>query len=106
MNSGIPNESKPPITESLSKTFTLCPALFNCCAAARPAGPDPITAIVFPVLSFGGLAVIQPSEKAFSTIVFSINSIATGSELIFSVHAASHGAGQILPVNSGKLLVA
>ena len=27
-------------------------------------------------------------------------------ELIFSVHAASHGAGQILPVNSGKLLVA
>ena len=51
LNSGIPSDNKPPITESLSKTFTLCPALFNCCAAARPAGPDPITAIVFPVLS-------------------------------------------------------
>ena len=35
-----------------------------------------------------------------------MNSIATGSEFIFNVHEASHGAGQILPVNSGKLLVA
>ena len=37
---------------------------------------------------------------------FSMNSIATGSEFIFSVQEASQGAGQILPVNSGKLLVA
>jgi len=29
----------------------------------------------------------------------------TASELIFNVHAASQGAGQIRPVNSGKLFV-
>ena len=46
----------------------------------------------------------EPNKKNLS--VFSINSIATGSELMFSVQAASHGAGQILPVNSGKLFVA
>jgi len=38
-------------------------------------------------------------------IVFSICSIATGGLLIPKTHEASHGAGQILPVNSGKLLV-
>src|SRR5690606_2997475 len=36
---------------------------------------------------------------------FSISSIATGDLLMPSTHADSHGAGQILPVNSGKLLV-
>ena len=35
-----------------------------------------------------------------------MNSIATGSAFIFNVQAASQGAGQILPVNSGKLFVA
>jgi hypothetical protein len=35
----------------------------------------------------------------------SIDLMPTGSSLILSVQAASHGAGQILPVNSGKLLV-
>ena len=38
---------------SLSKTVTVCPARFNCCAAANPAGPEPITATVFPVLVDG-----------------------------------------------------
>ena len=37
---------------------------------------------------------------------FSIISIDTGSWLIDNVHEASQGAGQILPVNSGKLFVA
>ena len=31
--------------------------------------------------------------------------IVTGLSSIFKVQAASHGAGQILPVNSGKLFV-
>ena len=35
----------------------------------------------------------------------SMDLMPTGSELILSVHDASHGAGQILPVNSGKLFV-
>ncbi len=35
----------------------------------------------------------------------SIDLMPTGSSLTFSVQAASHGAGQTRPVNSGKLLV-
>ena len=35
----------------------------------------------------------------------SIPLMVTGLSSIFNVHAASQGAGQILPVNSGKLLV-
>lgn len=33
---------------SRSYTATVCPALASCCAAANPAGPEPITATVFP----------------------------------------------------------
>jgi hypothetical protein len=36
----------------------------------------------------------------------SITLIVTGGSLIPSTHAASQGAGQMRPVNSGKLLVA
>ena len=93
------------IFESLSNTSIECPALFNCWAAASPAGPDPITAIFFPVLFNGGLALIQPSLNPLSTIYFSISSIETGGLIIPNTHAASQGAGQSLPVNSGKLLV-
>ena len=35
----------------------------------------------------------------------SMDLMPTASALTFSVHAASHGAGQMRPVNSGKLLV-
>ena len=49
---------------------------------------------------------IQPSSKARSTMVFSICLIVTGGSLMPSTQAASHGAGQMRPVNSGKLLVA
>ena len=38
-------------------------------------------------------------------IACSIDLMPTGSELKFSVQAASQGAGQMRPVNSGKLLV-
>src|SRR5690606_23002988 len=89
----------------LSKTVTQCPALFNWAAAARPAGPDPIIATRLPVLLFGGLGLIYPFSKAVSAIVFSIYSIVTGLLLILRTQLASHGAGQIRPVNSGKLLV-
>jgi hypothetical protein len=40
-----------------------------------------------------------------STIAHSIDLIVTGWSTMFSVQAASHGAGQMRPVNSGKLLV-
>ena len=53
----------------------------------------------------GGSGLIQPSFNACSTMVFSITLIVTGGSLIPSTQAASHGAGQMRPVNSGKLLV-
>ena len=51
------------------------------------------------------IGLIQPSSHPLSTMEHSIVLIATGLSVIFKVHDASHGAGQILPVNSGKLFV-
>ena len=51
-------------------------------------------------------AAPSPRGSARSMIPHSSGLIITGSSLIASTHAASHGAGQIRPVNSGKLLVA
>ena len=48
----------------------------------------------------------QPSSQARSMMLASICLIVTGSSLIPSTHEASQGAGQSVPVNSGKLLVA
>ena len=53
-----------------------------------------------------GSAVTQPSLKALSIVQYSICLIITGSSSIARTQADSHGAGQIRPVNSGKLLVA
>ena len=61
---------------------------------------------VCPVRCAGGRGTTQPSPKARSMIDTSICSIVTGSSLISSAHADSHGAGHMRPVNSGKLLVA
>ena len=49
---------------------------------------------------------MKPSAKARSTMVFSICLMVTGGVLMPSTQEASHGAGQMRPVNSGKLLVA
>src|SRR3954463_2477512 len=71
-----------------------------------PDGPDPTTATVRPVRNGGGSGVIQPSSQALSEIACSICLIVTASSLMSSTQAASHGAGQMRPVNSGKLFVA
>src|SRR3954447_6553093 len=71
-----------------------------------PEGPEPITATLRPVRNGGGSGLIQPSSHALSEIACSICLIVTASSLMSSTHAASQGAGQIRPVNSGKLLVA
>ena len=61
--------------------------------------------------ALAGLALGRPrrdpaaSPSALSTIACSIDLMPTGSSLMLSVHASSHGAGQMRPVNSGKLLV-
>ena len=49
---------------------------------------------------------MKPSSKARSMMVFSICLMVTGGSLMPSTQEASHGAGQMRPVNSGKLLVA
>jgi hypothetical protein len=70
-----------------------------------PAGPEPTTATFLPVLALAGLGTTQPSAQALSMIACSMLLMPTASSLTFNVHAASHGAGQMRPVNSGKLLV-
>ena len=56
-------------------------------------------------LARGGCGTTQPSAQALSMIACSIDLMPTGSLLMLSVQAASQGAGQMRPVNSGKLLV-
>ena len=89
-----------------SNTVTECPARLSWSAAASPAGPDPTMATRFPVRVDGGVARIQPSSNARSTIDSSMFLIVTGSSLMPSTHDPSQGAGHNRPVKSGKLLVA
>src|SRR3989338_7534633 len=88
-----------------SNTTTLCPARASCWAAASPAGPEPTTATFLPVFFAGGCGATQPFSPPLSMIACSMDLMPTASLLMFSVQAASHGAGQIRPVTSGKLLV-
>ena len=89
-----------------SRTKTSWPTRVNCCAAAKPAGPEPITTTRLPVFCDGTCGVTQPSRQARSMISTSTCLIVTASELMPSTHADSHGAGHSRPVNSGKLFVA
>ncbi len=70
-----------------------------------PAGPEPTTATRLPVFAGAISGCSQPFCQALSTIAHSIVLMVTGVSSRFSVHEASHGAGQTRPVNSGKLLV-
>ena len=88
-----------------SNTVTAWPARASCCAAARPAGPEPTTATLLPVLTAAGRGTTQPSAQARSMMACSMLLMPTGSTLMLSTQAASQGAGQMRPVNSGKLLV-
>ena len=89
-----------------SNTMTSWPARVSCWAAARPAGPEPTTATRLPVSAVGRTGVTQPSSQARSMISTSTCLMVTGSWLMPSTQAPSHGAGHSRPVNSGKLLVA
>src|SRR5207248_3348729 len=90
---------------AFSNKVTECPARANCWAQAMPAGPEPTTATRLPVRRAGTSGAIQPSCQPRSTIAHSMVLIVTGLSSMFSVQLASHGAGQMRPVNSGKLLV-
>ena len=88
-----------------SNTVTSWPARASCCAAASPAGPEPTIATFLPLRTAAFCGAIQPSCHARSAIACSMDLMPTASSLTLSTHAASHGAGQMRPVNSGKLLV-
>ena len=77
-----------------SKTITVCPAQLSCWAAARPAGPDPITATFLPVFisGGGGFGTTHPSSKARLIMESSISLMLTGSSLIANTHADSRTA--------------
>src|SRR3546814_5083097 len=88
-----------------SNTVPEWPARASCWAQAKPAGPEPTTATFLPVLLAGGCGVTQPWAQPLSIMVCSIDLMPTASLLMLSVQAASQGAGQTRPVNSGKLFV-
>src|SRR5438309_5882888 len=90
---------------SRSKSVTACPARASCCEQAMPAGPEPTTATRFPLFRGGTSGPTQRSSHAWSMMFFSMFLIVTGSLLMLRTHASSQGAGQMRPVNSGKLLV-
>ena len=102
---GIPYLNSPPILSDLSNTVTIWPLVLSWSAAASPAGPEPTTAIRFPVLTLGGLGPAQPFSYARSIIAISFSLVHTASPFRPQVHAFSHSAGQTRLVNSGKLLV-
>ena len=62
-------------------------------------------ATFLPVLAGAISGFSQPLSQARSTMAHSIVLMVTGLSSMFSVQEASHGAGQMRPVNSGKLLV-
>ena len=77
-------------------------------AAARrrgPPGPSRRPRRACRSCAAGGCGTTQPSSQRLVDDACSIDLMPTGSSLMFSVQAASHGAGQMRPVNSGKLLV-
>ena len=102
---GMPYISNPPGRSSRSSTVTRCPARLSCSAAARPAGPEPMTATFLPLRVFGVSGRTQPSSQPRSMISASMFLIVTAGSLMPSTHEPSHGAGQTRPVNSGKLFV-
>ena len=58
-----------------------------------------------PVLTGAGRGSTHPSCHARSMMARSSDLMPTGSSMMRSTHASSQGAGQMRPVNSGKLLV-
>ena len=87
-----------------SNTVTEWPARASCWAQARPAGPEPTTATVLPV--FFGADGLDPAFFPGAVHDLAFNGF-DGDRIVLNVQgaAASQGAGQMRPVNSGKLLV-
>ena len=102
---GIPYIRSPPIRSFFSYTVTLCPLLLSISAAARPEGPEPITATFLSDLTGGTRGLTYPFSKPFSISDSSFSFTVTGVSFKPQVQAASQRAGHTRPVNSGKLFV-
>eukprot|EP00835_Amoeboradix_gromovi_P001117 NODE_44_length_28780_cov_0.148496.p14 type:complete len:126 gc:universal NODE_44_length_28780_cov_0.148496:14227-13850(-) len=94
----------------LSCTCTVYPCWFNKSAAAKPQGPLPTIPILYLLTILFWMILLESCctqfiSKALSIIEHSILFMLTGSLIMFRTHASLHGAGQALPVNSGKLFV-
>ena len=85
-----------------SYTVTAKPRLRSVTAAERPAGPAPITATDLPFSFSGGRGTTHPFAKAVSMMRFSDCRTITASSSSPCTQLASHSAGQIREVNSGK----
>ena len=99
---GMPYIRRPPTRSRRSNTVTLWPRRFSWRAAARPEGPLPTTATLYPVRTAGSPWLTRPWAKAYSTIVRSFSFVETGWLWTLQVQAASQRAGQTREVNSGK----
>ena len=83
-----------------------CPARVELLRGGETGGPRTDDGDALARVHAGGCGSTQPSSQARSTISTSTCLMVTGSLLMPSTHAASHGAGHRRPVNSGKLFVA
>mmetsp|Transcript_25040 Transcript_25040/g.57657 ORF Transcript_25040/g.57657 Transcript_25040/m.57657 type:complete len:267 (-) Transcript_25040:5232-6032(-) len=102
---GMPYISSPPALGARSRTVTLWPMRLSSSAAARPAGPLPMTATRMLVRVLGGRGRMAPDCQPQSAMAYSMFLMVTGSATRPAMHAPSQGAGHTRPVNSGKGLV-
>ena len=108
LKSGTPKRTRPPIASSRSNSVTRVARAAQLLRGRHPRRPgaddgDPLAGLA----PRRARASPSPPPTARSMIAFSICLIVTASpSRISSTHAASHGAGQSRPVNSGKLFVA
>jgi hypothetical protein len=86
-------------------TVIECPRRLSWSAAASPAGPEPTTQTFLPEYWGGCRGTMRPSAQASSMTLSSPAFMVTGPSYFPQLQAFSQGAGQTLPVNSGKLLV-
>ena len=106
-NSGIPYTSTPPALCRASNTVTLCPFLIRSPARVNPAGPEPTTAIFFPVGGAMGGRMNSPCFCSISAANRSSRPMATGSPFFPRMHTFSHWSswGQTRPQTAGRLFI-
>ena len=106
LSAGMTDTTMPPNSVPASKIVTVCPASRSFAAQESPAGPAPITAMFFPVLSFGIRSFDQPFLLACSARYLCISAIGRGpSPINFCRQWPSHccSTGHSQAQTSGKI---